>query len=69
MGDSRPPTRPSATARLRRIVATKAGQLAKTRAETLDDPHFDTVLAALQRGEIDFETAAVQVLELVVSGG
>ena len=60
------PTRTAApTARLRRLVAAIAGRRVRTRLEATGDPRLETVLAALQRGEIDFDTAAEKALELL----
>ena len=51
-------------ARLRRLVAAIAGRRVKHRLEASDDPRLEAVLAALQRGEIDFDAAAERALEL-----
>lgn len=51
---------------LRRIVAEKAARLAEDRIRSLEDPRLDSVLETLERGEIDFDTAAERALRLSI---
>lgn len=47
---------------MRRLIATTAGRLARSRLERVDDATFDALCDAALRGEMDFETVARKAL-------
>jgi hypothetical protein len=55
--------------RVRRLIAASAADWVKRRIEGLDSAEFEQLCALVQRGELDYSSADLRAIEMVLNAG